>query len=60
MSTIEEFINKYGTETPRLLIGALIRRAPESSGDKELVSEIGRMMADLTSVLNAYRPVKRG
>jgi hypothetical protein len=60
MLTIEEFINKYGTETPRLLIGTLIRRAPEFSGDKELADEIGRMMLDLTRVLNAYRPVKRG
>lgn len=57
--TIDEFVAKYGTETPSLLIERFILLAPEFKGDCELAHEIGKMLGDLQSVLNAVaHPVK--
>lgn len=56
--TIQEFITKYGTDTPELFVTFLILRAPEFEGDKKLAIVIGRMMADLTSALQAAKEEK--
>lgn len=49
--TREEFLAKYGTHGWQLLIGEFIRRAPEFPGDLQLADEIGKMVTDLSSVL---------
>jgi hypothetical protein len=48
--TLEEFIQRNGTETFRLFVESFIRKAPEFEGDQALAMEIGRIMGDLDSV----------
>jgi len=61
MTKIEEFKKKYGVKTFGLLIEAFITQAPEFEGDKRMAGELGKIVADLESVLEEVRlPVGRG
>lgn len=52
--SILDFITKYGTDTPQLLIAEFIRRSPEFKGDNELAKSIGTMMGDLQLALTCH------
>lgn len=49
--TIEAFLAKYGTETPGLMVGAFLRKAPAFKYSKEYSEYIAELMADLQSAL---------
>jgi hypothetical protein len=56
MSTVvnvQEFRDKWGIETPGLLIARFIELAPEFPGDKLLAERLGEMVADLESALKS-------
>lgn len=51
VTTIDEFVEKYGTEGASLLVAAFIERAPAFADDVELAKQLGVMIGDLQSAL---------
>jgi hypothetical protein len=51
VTTIQDFKRKYGTKGWQLVIEEIIRRAPAYPNDTQLAAELGRIVADLESIL---------
>ena len=51
VSTIQDFIRKYGTDSLDLVVSEYIQRAPAFKGDAIIAVQIGEMMADLKTAL---------
>jgi len=49
--TIQEFLAKYGTHTPGLMVETFIKQAPPFDGEVKLAMALGELMADLQSTL---------
>ena len=55
VENMHDFLQKYGTMTPGIMVAEYIRRAPEFPGDNELASALGVLMADLKTALEHVR-----
>ena len=55
ISSLDEFLAKYGREGWKLPIEEFITHAPEFNGDAALASTIGTIVADLEFALRDYQ-----
>lgn len=53
VTNIDEFLDKWGTEGPGLIIGEYVRRSPTFEGSAELAKMLGELLADLQVSLKA-------
>lgn len=52
--TMEDFLQKYGYHTLRLVVETFIKEAPSFPREKELAGTLGYMMADLETALKEF------